>query len=137
MATESALYCHIRKNAWKFNQKARNINRKAKKESKIATVPHVNLEVVGGNKGNERENVELIKLQRSLSEKSFKSNSSEKSSSKEKKRIKEEEKEKDCKTSPQGKKNLKNERTLCAKVWFFKTLYKSGNKDSKNTLKTE
>merc|ERR1712228_850462 len=60
----------------------RNINRKAKKESKIATVPHVNLEVVGGNKGNEMENVELIHLQRSLSEKSFKSNSSEKSSSK-------------------------------------------------------
>merc|ERR1719397_1466121 len=63
----------------------RNINRKAKKESKIATVPHVNMEVVGGNKNNEMENVELIHLQRSLSEKSFKSNSSEKSSSKEKK----------------------------------------------------
>merc|ERR1711971_1242502 len=71
----------------------RNINRKAKKESKIATVPHVNMEVVGGNKNNEMENVELVHLQRSLSEKSFKSNSSEKSSSKEKKRIKEEEKE--------------------------------------------
>merc|ERR1712037_233355 len=70
----------------------RNINRKAKKESKIATVPHVNLEVVGGNKGNEMENVELIHLQRSLSEKSFKSNSSEKSTSKEKKRIKEKKK---------------------------------------------
>merc|ERR1712037_475742 len=63
----------------------RNINRKAKKESKVATVPHVNVEVVGGNKNNEMENVELIHLQRSLSEKSFKSNSSEKSSSKEKK----------------------------------------------------
>merc|ERR1712192_108044 len=73
----------------------RNINRKAKKESKIATVPHVNMEVVGGNKNNEMENVELIHLQRSLSEKSFKSNSSEKGSSKEKKRIKEEEKEKE------------------------------------------
>merc|ERR1712110_1071128 len=75
----------------------RNINRKAKKKSKIATVPHVNVEVVGpeGNKNNEMENVELIHLQRSLSEKSFKSNSSEKSSSKEKKRIKEEEKEKE------------------------------------------
>ena len=31
----------------------RNINRKAKKESKIATVPHVNMEVVGGNKNND------------------------------------------------------------------------------------
>merc|ERR1712037_1090925 len=70
----------------------RNINRKAKKESKIATVPHVNVEVVGGNKNNEMENVELIHLQRSLSEKSFKSNSSEKSTSKEKKRIKEKKK---------------------------------------------
>merc|ERR1712110_1386282 len=45
----------------------RNINRKAKKESKIATVPHVNVEVVGGNKNNDMENVELIHLQRSLS----------------------------------------------------------------------
>merc|ERR1712218_717443 len=70
----------------------RNINKKASKESKIATVPHVNLEVVaGGNKNNEMENVELFHLQRSLSEKSFKSNSSEKNSAKEKKKIKEEE----------------------------------------------
>jgi len=61
----------------------RNINKKAVKESKVATVPHVNLEVVaGGNKNNEMENVELVHLQRSLSEKSFKSNSSEKKISK-------------------------------------------------------
>merc|ERR1712223_391660 len=64
----------------------RNINKKAPKESKVATVPHVDLEVVaGGNKNNEMENVELVHLQRSLSEKSFKSNSSEKNSAKEKK----------------------------------------------------
>ena len=74
----------------------RNINKKASKESKVATVPHVSLEVVAaGNKNNEMENVELVHLQRSLSEKSFKSNSSEKNSAKEKKKIKEEEKEKE------------------------------------------
>merc|ERR1712227_278616 len=39
----------------------RNINKKTVKESKVATVPHVNLEVVaGGNKNNEMENVELV-----------------------------------------------------------------------------
>merc|ERR1712012_243774 len=70
----------------------RNINKKASKESKVATVPHVSLEVVAaGNKNNEMENVELVHLQRSLSEKSFKSNSSEKNSAKEKKKIKDEE----------------------------------------------
>ena len=90
----------------------RNINRKAKKESKIATVPHVNLEVVGGNKGNEMENVELIHLQRSLSEKSFKSNSSEKSSSKEKKRIKEEEKEKERLAKQEEKRRKKEEKKM-------------------------
>merc|ERR1712037_432063 len=90
----------------------RNINRKAKKESKIATVPHVNVEVVGpgGNKNNEMENVELIHLQRSLSEKSFKSNSSEKSSSKEKKRIKEEEKEKERLAKQEEKRRKKEEK---------------------------
>merc|ERR1711874_902458 len=87
----------------------RNINKKASKESKIATVPHVNVEVVGGNKNNEMENVELIHLQRSLSEKSFKSNSSEKSSSKEKKRIKEEEKERE-KLAKQEEKRKKKEK---------------------------
>merc|ERR1712210_107023 len=90
----------------------RNINRKAKKESKIATVPHVNLEVVGGNKGNEMENVELIHLQRPLSEKSFKSNSSEKSSSKEKKRIKEEEKEKERLAKQEEKRRKKEEKKM-------------------------
>merc|ERR1712192_345723 len=90
----------------------RNINRKAKKESKIATVPHVNVEVVGGNKNNEMENVELIHLQRSLSEKSFKSNSSEKSSSKEKKRIKEEEKEKERSAKQEEKRKKKEEKKL-------------------------
>merc|ERR1712192_365447 len=91
----------------------RNINRKAKKESlKIATVPHVNVEVVGGNKNNEMENVELIHLQRSLSEKSFKSNSSEKSSPKEKKRIKEEEKEKERSAKQEEKRKKKEEKKL-------------------------
>merc|ERR1712226_220993 len=90
----------------------RNINRKAKKESKIATVPHANLEVVGGNKGNEMENGELIHLQRSLSEKSFKSNSSEKSSSKEKKRIKEEEKEKEKLAKQEEKRRKKEEKKM-------------------------
>merc|ERR1712192_217757 len=91
----------------------RNINRKAKKESlKIATVPHVNMEVVGGNKNNEMENVELIHLQRSLSEKSFKSNSSEKSSPKEKKRIKEEEKEKERSAKQEEKRKKKEEKKL-------------------------
>merc|ERR1712192_358984 len=90
----------------------RNINRKAKKESKIATVPHVNMEVVGGNKNNEMENVELIHLQRSLSEKSFKSNSSEKSSPKEKKRIKEEEKEKERSAKQEEKRKKKEEKKM-------------------------
>merc|ERR1712001_548157 len=90
----------------------RNINRKAKKESKIATVPHVNVEVVGGNKNNDMENVELIHLQRSLSEKSFKSNSSEKSSAKEKKRIKEEEKEKERLAKQEEKRRKKEEKKM-------------------------
>merc|ERR1711974_346250 len=90
----------------------RNINRKAKKESKIATVPHVNVEVVGRNKNNEMENVELIHLQRSLSEKSFKSNSSEKSSSKEKKRIKEEEKEREKLAKQEEKRKKKEEKKM-------------------------
>merc|ERR1712200_234935 len=91
----------------------RNINKKASKESKVATVPHVNLEeVVGGNKNNEMENVELIHLQRSLSEKSFKSNSSEKSSSKEKKRIKEEEKERERLAKQEEKRRKKEEKKM-------------------------
>merc|ERR1711934_632721 len=90
----------------------RNINRKAKKESKIATVPHVNVEGRGENKNNEMENVELIHLQRSLSEKSFKSNSSEKSSSKEKKRIKEEEKEKERLAKQEEKRRKKEEKKM-------------------------
>merc|ERR1711981_1073530 len=90
----------------------RNINRKAKKESKIATVPHVNVEVVGGTKNNDMENVELIHLQRSLSEKSFKSNSSEKSSAKEKKRIKEEEKEKERLAKQEEKRRKKEEKKM-------------------------
>merc|ERR1712218_309223 len=91
----------------------RNINKKASKESKIATVPHVNLEVVaGGNKNNEMENVELFHLQRSLSEKSFKSNSSEKNSAKEKKKIKEEEKEKERLAKQEEKRRKKEEKKM-------------------------
>merc|ERR1712211_168035 len=89
----------------------RNINKKTVKESKVATVPHVNLEVVaGGNKNNEMENVELVHLQRSLSEKSFKSNSSEKNSAKEKKKIKEEEKEKERLAKQEEKRQRKEEK---------------------------
>merc|ERR1711962_1199942 len=83
------------------------------KESKVATVPHVNLEVVaGGNKNNEMENVELVHLQRSLSEKSFKSNSSEKNSAKEKKKIKEEEKEKERLAKQEEKRQRKEEKKM-------------------------
>merc|ERR1712013_297792 len=91
----------------------RNINKKAVKESKVATVPHVNLEVVaGGNKNNEMENVELVHLQRSLSEKSFKSNSSEKNSAIEKKKIKEEEKEKERLAKQEEKRQRKEEKKM-------------------------
>ena len=91
----------------------RNINKKATKESKVATVPHVSLEVVAaGNKNNEMENVELVHLQRSLSEKSFKSNSSEKNSAKEKKKIKEEEKEKERLAKQEEKRQRKEEKKM-------------------------
>merc|ERR1712218_461532 len=91
----------------------RNINKKASKESKVATVPHVNLEEVAvGNKNNEMENVELVHLQRSLSEKSFKSNSSEKNSAKQKKKIKEEEKEKERLAKQEEKRKRKEEKKM-------------------------
>merc|ERR1712211_152437 len=91
----------------------RNINKKASKESKVATVPHVSLEVVAaGNKNNEMENVELVHLHRSLSEKSFKSNSSEKNSAKEKKKIKEEEKEKERLAKQEEKRQRKEEKKM-------------------------
>merc|ERR1712107_750263 len=91
----------------------RIINKKAVKESKVATVPHVNLEVVaGGNKNNEMENVELVHLQRSLSEKSFKSNSPEKNSAKEKKKIKEGEKEKERLAKQEEKRQRKEEKKM-------------------------